>query len=219
MKIEDIELRWLGQSSFLIENEKKVYIDPYKLSGGEKADIILITHPHYDHCSVEDIKKIVKKNTVVVIPADCQSKIARIEGVDMKIVGAGQTLQLDGDLGKGVKIGTVPAYTVDKDSHPKDEGWLGYVLKINNMVVYHAGDTDKIPEMDKLQGKIKVALLPVGGTYTMNAEEAAEAASVIKPELAIPIHYGEVVGGREDAEEFVRLCEAEGIRAEILEKE
>jgi len=220
MKIGDMDLRWLGHSSFLIEAEgKKIYIDPYKVSRGEKADIIMITHPHYDHCSVEDIKKIVKEGTILVVPADCQSKIARLEGVEMKIVEAGQTLELDGELGKGVKVGTVPAYNIDKEFHSKNEGWIGYVIKVNNTVLYHAGDTDKIPEMSKLQGKVKVALLPVGGTYTMNAEEAASAASVVRPEIAIPMHYGEVAGSRSDAEEFVRLCEAEGIKAEILEKE
>ena len=213
MKIGDIEMRALGHSSFVIETESKVYIDPYQIEEG-KADVILITHPHYDHCSVEDIKKIVKPETVIVIPADCQSKIARLEDVNMQIVSAGQTLEL-----KNIKIGAIPAYNTNKDFHPKEEGWLGYVIKIGNTVLYHAGDTDKIPEMSKLQGKITVALLPVGGTYTMNAEEAAEAASVIRPELAVPMHFGEVAGSVADAKEFVRLCESEGIRAAILEKE
>ena len=217
MKIGDVDLKWLGHSSFLIEAEgKRIYIDPYQLSGDEKADVILITHPHYDHCSLEHIKKIVREGTIIVIPADCQSKIARLEGVDMKIIGAGQTLNLD-EL--GVKVGAVPAYNVDKEFHSREEGWIGYVLKIGDTVIYHAGDTDKISEMSKLQGKVTVALLPVGGTYTMTAEEAAEAAAIIMPEIAVPMHYGEVAGSRSDAEEFVRLCEAQGMKAEILERE
>jgi L-ascorbate metabolism protein UlaG (beta-lactamase superfamily) len=212
MKIGEIGLRWLGHSSFIVEGEgKRIYIDPYKVEG-EKADIIMITHPHYDHCSVEDINKIVKDGTVIVIPADCQSKIARLEGVDMKILGAGQSLDID-----GVKIGAIPAYNINKEFHPRDEGWLGYVIKINDTVLYHAGDTDKIPEMDKLQGKVGVALLPVSGVYTMTAEEAASAASVIRPSLAIPMHWGSVTGDENDAKRFVELCEEARIMAEILE--
>ena len=185
MKIQNIEIKWLGHSSFLIEDEKKIYIDPYNIRGGGEADIILLTHSHYDHCSISDINKIVKDGAVVICPADCQSKIAKLDkDIELKVIEAGQTIDL------GVKIGTVPAYNLDKEFHPKAERWLGYIIKIGNVVIYHAGDTDKIPEMEKLseyrnQGEF-IALLPVGGKFTMNAEEAAEAASLIKPSLAVP---------------------------------
>jgi len=216
MKIRNVDLRWLGHSSFLIKTEegKVIYIDPYNISGGEPADIVLITHPHYDHCSLEDIDKIVKEGTIVVCPADCQSKIARLDKrIELKIVEAGQTIDL------GIRVGTVPAYNIDKEFHRKEERWVGYVIKINETTIYHAGDTDLIPEMEKLNGKVDIALLPVGGQFTMNAEEAAEAASVIKPDVAVPMHYNSIVGSSADAEEFVRLCEENGIKAQILGKE
>ena len=118
----------------------------------------------------------------------------------------------------------MPAYNVDKHFHPKDEGWVGYLIKINDVLIYHPGDSDVIPEMQKLtgykqSGKEFVALLPVGGRFTMNAEEAAEAAKLIKPSLAIPMHYGSIVGSDEDAQEFKELCEENNIKVKILEKE
>lgn len=218
MKIGEIEINWLGHASFVIKAGKLIYIDPYQISG-EKADVILITHPHYDHCSLEDMQKVVKEGTIVICPADCQSKITRLEGVDMQIIEAGQTADLD-----GIKVGAVPAYNLDKNFHSKSEGWLGYVIKLSRVIIYHAGDTDKIPEMERLTGYGKegnefVALLPVGGTYTMDAEQAAEAAAVIKPTLAVPMHYGSVAGSAADAEQFVKLCQEKGIKAEILGKE
>ena len=221
MKIGEVELKWLGHSGFFIRNSKKIYIDPYNIKEGiEKADLILITHSHYDHCSVADIEKIVQDGTKIIMTADCQSKITRFNvPIKMEIIEPGQELDL-GDI----KISALPAYNSDKHFHPKDENWVGYLLKINNLIIYHAGDTDLIPEMQKLTGhnqpdKEFVALLPIGGRFTMNVEEAAEAAKLIKPTIAIPMHYGSVVGTNEDAQEFKELCEEEGIRVEILEKE
>jgi len=217
-----IELKWLGHAGFLIKNSRAIYIDPYMIKdiyNSEKADIILITHSHYDHCSIADMKKIVKEGTIIIMPADCQSKITKFNvPISMKIMEPGQEL----DIGN-VKISGLPAYNTDKHFHPKDENWLGYLIKMNNIFVYHAGDTDVIPEMQKLTGCCKegnqlIALLPVGGRFTMTAEEAADAASKIRPTLAIPIHYGSIVGSEEDAGEFVKLCKEQGINAEILEK-
>jgi len=215
MKIGDINLEWLGHASFLIESGKIIYIDPYNLTKKEpKADIILLTHSHYDHCSTEDISKISKDGTIIIMPADCQSKITRLsQKVEMKILQASQGTEID-----GIEIHAIPAYNVNKEFHPQSQAWNGYVIKINNQTIYHAGDTDLIPEMQKLAGKISIALLPVGGTYTMNAEEAAQAASIIKPQLAIPMHFGEVAGSRDDANKFVELCKQEGINAQVLEK-
>lgn len=220
MKIGDLEIDWLGHAGFLIKNSKVIYIDPYQIKEGlPKADFILLTHGHYDHCSVTDIGKIVKEGTRIIMTADCQSKIARFEvPIRMEIVEAMQDL----DFGI-VKISTFPAYNIDKHFHPKEEGLIGYLIKINDVLIYHAGDTDVIPEMQKLTGynsktKNFVALLPIGGRFTMSAEEAFEAAKIIKPSLAIPMHWGSIVGSKDDAEEFKELCDEKGINCEILEK-
>ncbi|MEM1535699.1 MAG: MBL fold metallo-hydrolase [Candidatus Pacearchaeota archaeon] len=220
MKLDSLQLEWLGHAAFKIKVPPKiVYIDPYQLTQKEKADMILITHSHYDHCSLADIEKIIKEGTTIVCTPDCQSTIARLkEKVNLVLVEPGKELSFE-----NVKIKTVPSYNQNKKFHPKSERYVGYVLQIKNVVIYHAGDTDLIKEMQDLtgygkKGNIFVALLPVGGTYTMNAEEAAKAASLIKPSIAIPMHYGSIVGSRKDAENFCNLCKEKGIRAEILEK-
>ncbi len=222
MEIGGIKIAYLGHSGFLINNEKKIAIDPYNISdaaGSEKVDLILITHSHYDHCSIKDMQKLAKKGTIVVVPADAQSKITRVEDVEMQIIEVGDELTF-GD----VKIVAVPAYNVDKEFHPKSEGWMGFIVKMGDVIIYHAGDSDKIPEMSKLSGYGKdgnkfVAMLPVSGTYTMTAEEAAEVASLISPTVAIPMHYGAgVAGTAEDAQRFVKLCMQLGLKAEVLEK-
>lgn len=219
MKIGNIELEWLGHSGFLIKNNKIIYIDPYQVTCHEpKADIILITHSHSDHCSIADIEKIVRNGTVIVVPPDCQSKITKLENVEMQIMIPGDEIEIS-----GLKICAVPAYNINKPHHPKSEEWQGYLVKFGNTIIYHAGDTDFIPEMQKLSGYGKkdnefIALLPVSGVYTMTAEEAAEAASVIKPTIAVPMHYGNIVGSKSDAERFVKLCSEKNIKAVILEK-
>jgi len=221
MKIGDIELKWLGHAGFLIRNHKIIYIYPYNIKeNSEKADIILITHSHYDHCSVADIKNIIKEGTKIILTADSQSKITRFDTpIDIQIVEPNKELTIG-----EVKIATIPAYNLDKPFHPKEEGWVGYLIKMNDILIYCAGDTDLIPEMQKLTGykqpdKTFVALLPIGGRFTMTAEEAAESAKLIKPTIAIPSHYGSISGGKEDAEEFARLCRENGVDARILEKE
>lgn len=221
MKIGNIELKWLGHAGFFINNSKVIYIDPYNISDeNEKADLILLTHSHYDHCSVADLSKIIKEGTKIIATADCQSKIVRSEiPVRIEIVEPGQELEYG-----EVKITVTPAYNVDKPFHPKDESWVGYLIKMNRVIIYHAGDTDKIPEMQKLTGhkheeKKFVALLPVGGRFTMSVEEAVEAAKLIKPSVTIPMHYGSIVGSKDDAKEFCELCNEEGVECQILEKD
>ncbi len=221
MNFGNIEIKWLGHSGFLIKNSKVIYIDPYNIKEGlDKADIILITHSHYDHCSFADLEKIVKEGTKIIITADCQSKIVRFKvPIKIEIIEPMQEM----DLG-GISISTIPSYNTDKHFHPKDEGWVGYVIKMNNVIIYHSGDSDLVPEMQRLTGhkqpgKEFIALLPIGGRFTMNVEEAAEAAKLIKPSVAIPMHWGSIIGSEDDAKEFKELCEENNIKCEILRKE
>jgi L-ascorbate metabolism protein UlaG (beta-lactamase superfamily) len=217
MRIGNIELEWLGQSGFLIKNGKNIYIDPFKIHNTEKADIVLITHSHYDHCSLEDLQKILKDGSIIVMPADVQSKITKLNfKVAMQIMEPGDSIDLN-----GLKIDAIPAYNIKKPYHSKLEGWLGYVLKFDNAIIYHAGDTDLIPEMEKLTGYSKkgnefVALLPVGGEYTMNADEAALAAKKIKATITIPMHFGSIIGDKNDADKFCQL--ADSVSCKILDK-
>ena len=199
------KISWLGHSSFKIADGKLIYIDPRKLGRAEPADIILVTHSHRDHCSPQDVAKLQKEGTVLVTVADCAGEFRG----DVRIVKPGDSLQID-----GVTIEAVPAYNIDKPNHPRAAGWVGFIIEMGGSRIYHAGDTDLIPEMDEI--KADIALLPVGGTYTMTAEEAAQAAERINPQVAIPMHYGEIVGSRADAEKFKRLCSCE---VRILEAE
>jgi len=213
MNYKNLKLDWLGQSAFILRNSSIVYIDPFQLNTEEKADIIFITHGHYDHCSIQDIEKIVKKGTIIVIPAGCQSKVMKLkEDVEIKILNPGEQAII-----KGIKVKAVPAYNTNKSFHQKGDGWNGYVIDFDNVRIYHAGDTDMIPEMSPLR-EIDIALLPIDGKFAMSAEDAANAANIIKPKLSIPMHYGSIVGTRQDAELFVKFCMQKGIKAEIMEK-
>ncbi|MDI6738358.1 MAG: MBL fold metallo-hydrolase [Nanoarchaeota archaeon] len=199
MEIEGLNIKWLGHASFLIEGDKTVYIDPYVLPASpKKADIILVTHEHFDHFDRAKIKELLKQGTEVIIPPGCAS------GLDckFKIIRSGETIELG-----AVKVTAVPAYNVNKfrmgniPFHSKDEGF-GYVLEMNGIKLYHAGDTDFVPEMKKL--KVDIALLPIGGTYTMDAKEAAEAANEIRPKVVIPMHYNTLKDTAADPEEFAK---------------
>ncbi len=222
MEIEGVKIEFLGHSGFFItsKNGKRIAIDPYNVSDKVgKADLILVTHSHYDHCSIKDLVKLAEAGTALIIPADVQSKIAKLEGVEMQVVSNGDEIQFG-----NIRIEAVAAYNTDKNFHTKADDWNGYLIKLDKVVIYHAGDSDLIPEMKKLSGYGKqgnrfIALLPVSGTYVMDAQEAAEAASLMNATIAIPMHYGlDVAGSADDALRFVQLCEKEGVHAEILEK-
>jgi len=194
-------IHWYGQSAFRIDDEgKQIYIDPYKMPKGlPKADFIFVTHSHFDHYSQGDIDKLWQQSTQIVAPADVAIKSSK----KVKSVAPGDTLEVN-----GLKVEVVPAYNVDKSFHPRSNRWVGYILELSDGTrVYHAGDTDRVPEMDVIEADI--VLLPVGGTYTMTAAKAADAANAINPKVAIPMHYGAVVGGDKDAEEFAKLVKAE----------
>lgn len=188
-------IQWLGHDTFRIAGSQKIYTDPFKIKKKDVANLILITHEHYDHCSPEDVAKLRGPDTVVIAPPDCAQKL---DGA-VKTVRPGDSMTVN-----GVSIRVVPAYNTNKAFHTKDRGWVGYLITMDGKTIYLAGDTDRIPEMSSLP-PIDVALLPVSGTYVMTAIEAADAARILKPGLAIPMHYGSVVGTIEDAEKFASL--------------
>jgi L-ascorbate metabolism protein UlaG (beta-lactamase superfamily) len=194
-------IHWLGQAAVKINAAGKViYIDPYQLKKEDKADIVLITHSHHDHLSLSDIEKIITGASIIVAPADCHAKLQDLDVAEIKTVSPGQSLTLDNIL-----VRAVPAYNVIKTNfHPKGNKWVGYVLTVDGVKIYHAGDTERIPEMKDFN--CDIAMLPLGQTYTMNSvNEAADAAIDVQAKIAIPIHYGLYEGTDEDAEEFKRL--------------
>lgn len=198
------KVRWLGHASFRIEGEKTVYIDPWKLKENQPAaDLVLVTHSHYDHCSPGDIEKIQRPGTAIVTVSDCASQLSG----DVRTVSPGGKVTV-----QGIEVEAVPAYNMDKQFHPKANGWVGFIVTVDGTRIYHTGDTDLIPEMEKV--KADLVLLPIGGTYTMNASEAAQAVEQIKPKTVIPMHYGDIVGSAADVERFKPLC---NVPIEVLE--
>jgi len=210
-----VKISWLGHDGFKIKNAKTVYVDPYEIKGGEEADILLISHNHEDHCSPEDVKKIVSQKTTIVTTAESKRKLSKMKAKEILVARPGQKIILD-----DVSIETVPAYNVNKfrspghPFHPKENEMLGFIVTMNGVRIYHAGDTDLIPEMERFN--VDVACLPVSGTYVMTAEEAVESTRHIKLKVAIPMHYGSIVGDDRDAERFKTLASCE---VRILSKE
>jgi L-ascorbate metabolism protein UlaG (beta-lactamase superfamily) len=182
---------WLGHDGFRIEAGKTIYLDPFNISTDVKADLILITHEHFDHCSPEDVKKIQHEKTRIVTEKDSAKKLSG----EVRVMKPGDTLEID-----NIRIEAVPAYNTNKDFHPKKKDWLGFIIEMDGVRIYHAGDTDLIPEMDHF--KTDIALLPVSGTYVMTADEAIAAALRLNPKIAIPMHYASIVGDARDAEKF-----------------
>lgn len=200
-------IHWLGHDCIRLDGSVVVCIDPYQITASRPADLILITHEHFDHCSPEDVAKVVKEDTVIVTDA---ASARKLEG-DVRVVAAGDRLTV-----KGVDIEVYPAYNTNKDFHPKKAGMLSFVVTLDGVRYYHCGDTDVIPEMKDM--KADVAFLAVSGTYVMTAEEAVEAARTIRPKVAIPMHYGAIVGSDDDAQRFKKALEGE-IEVVILSKE
>jgi L-ascorbate metabolism protein UlaG (beta-lactamase superfamily) len=192
---------FINHDCFRIEGDVVVYTDPFHVPDGlPKADLVLISHDHFDHCSPEDLNKVKKDDTTFLAIAVCRKQISG----DVKIVRVGDKLEV-----KGVAIEVVPAYNTDKDFHPQAQGHVGYVFTLGGQRIYFAGDTDRIPEMKDIN--CDIALLPVSGTYVMTAEQAVEAAKDIDPKVVIPMHYGDIVGTREDAERFSKLYAGETV--------
>ncbi|MEM0353119.1 MAG: MBL fold metallo-hydrolase [Archaeoglobaceae archaeon] len=189
LRLGNVEITYLKHAGFKIKGSKVLYIDPYEVPEGlEKADLILVTHDHFDHLDIKSIKRLSKADTSIVTPKGCF-----IEGYDTCSLDEGEER-----IVKDVKIKTVPAYNVNKPFHKK--GGVGYIVEIDGVRIYHAGDTDRIPEMKNIE--VDVALLPIGGTYTMNVSEAVEAAWDIKAKVYIPMHYGAIPNTKADPEEF-----------------
>lgn len=200
---DGVQITWLGHDGFKLKKSKVIYIDPYQLkSAVEPADVVCVTHEHFDHLSVEDLKKVVTSHTTVVTIAACQEAVTALRPKTVRVVKPGDRLEVE-----GITIEAVPAYNTSKfrapgkPFHPQEDAKVGFILGIDGIRVYHAGDTDAIPEMAKAAG-VDVALLPVSGTYVMTAAEAVQAWNAIRPKLAIPMHYGAIVGAAADAEAF-----------------
>ncbi len=212
-----IKIRWYGHDTFTLEKSITICIDPYKLSRSILPDIILISHNHFDHMSLDDLKKISSNNTTIVAAKECMEQLTKIPSKEKIGLSPGQEKTIN-----DIKIKAIPAYNIDKINpdtrkpfHPKEDNKIGFVVNMGGTSIYHTGDSDLVPEMDNL--KPDILLVPVSGTYVMTAKEAARAVEKIKPKVAIPMHYGTIVGNEDDAKEFrdmVKSCEVH-----ILSKE
>ena len=206
--LENIQV--LYHSSIKINKEKVIYIDPFKIEEEyHDADIVFITHSHYDHYSEEDIKKILKEDTEIVVTSNLKEKAEELINKENIItVKPYESYNVD-----GINFETVPAYNINKQFHPKENNWVGYVIELNGVKYYIAGDTDLTEENSKVI--CDVAFVPVGGTYTMTSSEASKLVNTIKPKFAVPIHYGSIVGTKQDAVDFINQLD-DGIEGEIL---
>lgn len=202
------KMAWLGHDTFRIEaGGKRIYTDPFKVAGGAPADLILITHDHFDHCSPDDVAKLQNAGTTIVATKDCAAKLKG----KVKTVGPGDKLNIE-----GIEVEAVPAYNTNKKFHPQANRWVGYVITVGGVRIYLAGDTDRIPEMKQI--RCDIALLPVSGTYVMTADEAVQAALDIKPQVAVPMHYGAIVGSEADAKKFAQALEGK-VKVHIMKQQ
>ena len=210
--IDNIEV--LCHSSIKISGDKTIYIDPFRIEEEMKdADLIFITHNHYDHYSEEDMDKVINKNTTIVIPEEMITKLLR-KGIDKSSILV--VKPNEEYIVQGIKFETIPAYNTNKTFHPKENGWVGYIITLDDIRYYIAGDTDITEENRKV--KCDVAFVPVGGTYTIDFKEAAQLINEIQPKIAVPIHYGSVVGTKQDATDFIKLLHP-SIKGIILMKQ
>lgn len=201
-------LHWIGHDTFRLDSPLVIYIDPWHLpASSPSADLILVSHEHHDHCSPESVAQIRKADTVILASAGAAQSL----GPDVEVMRPGEKRVVG-----PITVETVPAYNVDKPFHPQGANHLGFILQIGDERLYFAGDTDVIPELKSIH--CDVALLPVSGKYVMTADEAVEAAKILRPKVAVPMHYGAgVAGTAADAERFrekspvpVEVLEAEG---------
>jgi L-ascorbate metabolism protein UlaG (beta-lactamase superfamily) len=210
LEYKGIKIKWLGHDGFLLEKDSKIMIDPYKISKPLETDLILVSHEHFDHMSIEDLGKVSSNRTTIVAAKECISKLVGIPFKEKIGLSPGEEKTVN-----GIKLRGVAAYNIDKINpdtkkpfHPKEDGKIGFLIDIHGTTIYHTGDSDLVPEMNNLQPD--VLLVPVSGTYVMTPRDAARAVDAIKPKIAIPMHYGSIVGNQQDAQEFknaVTSCE------------
>jgi L-ascorbate metabolism protein UlaG (beta-lactamase superfamily) len=211
-----VGVHWLGHDGFVLTGSKTVILDPFKAKGPYKADVLLISHEHFDHLSEDDIKRFASPATTIVAPKICEESL-KAHGQEKVFVKPGAKVEV-----KGVKIEAIPAYNLNKFRepgkvfHPKDDGRVGYIVTLDGVRFYQAGDSDATPELKSVD--VDVAFLPVSGTYVMTAEEAAEAARGMKAEVVVPMHYQSIVGTKADAERFKQLLGGSKT-VQILEQE
>ena len=193
-------IKVLNHSCVKMKKEKTIYVDPYMIDKDyNDADLIFITHSHYDHFSEEDIKKVRKEKTTIIVPEDTYNNALENGFKEEKII---KVIPNESYENNGIKFKTIASYNINKPFHPKENNWVGYIINIQGDKYYIAGDTDITEDNKKV--KCDMAFVPVGGTYTMTHSEAAELVNIIKPKIAVPIHYGSVIGTKEDAKSFVR---------------
>lgn len=196
-----------------MDASRTIYFDPWKLpANSKKADIIFVSHEHFDHFSKDDIAQIATKDTVIVTDKSVSKQLeGKVVCKKIEALSPGDSIEIE-----NVKIKAVPSYNTNKEFHTKASGKLGFIVTIDGATLYHAGDTDNISEMKGYA--CDIAILPVSGTYVMTADEAADAALTIKPKVTIPMHYGDIVGSRKDAERFKELLKNK-VEVKILEAE
>lgn len=179
----------LTQATLRIKDSKTdllIYIDPFKVQKMEKADLILITHSHFDHFDLGSIAKLYQKGCVLIVTKGCEEITKIVAKEDILVVKPDEELVV-----KGIKVKTIPSYNFKPERlkfHPEQNEFVGYILTVNDKVIYHAGDTDNIKEIKALVNKIDIAFLPIGGTYTMDVSEAVETVQIILPKVAVPMH-------------------------------
>ncbi len=188
-------------SSIKIQKNITIYIDPFKIENeSHDADFVFITHSHYDHFSTEDIEKIANPSTIFITVLETKSSLELLGISEDQIISVKPNNEYEI---KSLKFKTVPAYNRNKNFHPRKNSWVGYIIELENTKYYIAGDTDNIQEIQNIE--CDIAFLPIGGTYTMNAKEAAELANSISAKVVVPIHYGAIVGTKEDLEKFKKI--------------
>ena len=193
-----------AQSSIRIDSGKIIYFDPFKITNAANdADIIFITHEHFDHFNPEDIAKVRKDSTIFVIPAAMEKTVT-----DSGIASGDKLVMLTPGAKTevcGIPVETIPSYNISKQFHPKSNEWLGYIVTLDGQRIYVAGDTDATPEAKALS--CDIAMIPIGGHFTMDFREAAGLIKDMKPKTVIPTHYGDVVGSPQDGESFRKLVD------------